>query len=397
MTNGWHIGKFRDVLEPVSRPVQVEADKVYKNLGVQWYAYGLFVREEKPGHEIQAKELYRVEFGDLVYNRLFAWKGSFAIADKDTAGGYVSGEFPCFRVDTNRAEAKYLHLYLSQKKIWEEIERTSTGQTSISRLRLKESVFLDMDIPLPPLDEQRRIVERVGAIATRIAKAQSLREEASQEVDYLYGREVAELFTNARDWQTYILGELTTDISYGTSEKAHSERIGIPVFRMGNIQSGKLDLSDMKYMHPSQQELQKLTLQKGDILVNRTNSAELVGKCAVFDLDGDYLFASYIIRLRIDSQKANPYLVAEYINSPLGRAYMFAERKQMTGQANVNSQKLRALPIKLPSLDEQRRIVAYLDSVQARLVLLRELQSATGEELSALLPSVLDRAFKGEL
>ena len=234
-------------------------------------------------------------------------------------------------------------------------------------------------------------------ISVRIAKANSLREEASQEVDYLYGREVAELFTNAKDWQTYNLGELTTDVCYGTSEKAHSERIGTPVFRMGNIQSGKLDLSDMKYMHPSQQELQKLTLQKGDILVNRTNSAELVGKCAVFDLDGDYLFASYIIRLKLDPQKANPYLVAEYINSPLGRAYMFAERKQMTGQANVNSQKLRALPIKLPPLEEQRRIVAYLDSVQARLASLRELQSATGEELSALLPSVLDRAFKGEL
>ena len=247
------------------------------------------------------------------------------------------------------------------------------------------------------IKEIERTVERVEALATRIAKAQALREEASFEVDYLYGREIAELFTNANDWQTYNLGELTTDVSYGTSAKAHSMQIGTPVFRMGNIQSGKLDLSDMKYMHPSQQEIKKLTLQKGDILVNRTNSAELVGKCAVFDLDGDYLFASYIIRLRLDPQKANPYLVAEYINSPLGRAYMFAEKKQMTGQANVNSQKLRALPIKLPPLDEQRRIVAYLDSVQARLASLRELQSQTGEELDALLPSVLDRAFKGEL
>ncbi len=257
------------------------------------------------------------------------------------------------------------------------------------------------EVEYPPLPQKYenvlRIVKRVEALTTRIAKAQSLREEASREVDYLYGREVAELFTNAKDWQTYNLGELTTDVCYGTSEKAHSEKDGTPVFRMGNIQNGKLDLSGMKYMHPSQQELKKLTLQKGDILVNRTNSAELVGKCAVFDLDGDYLFASYIIRLRLDPQKANPYLVAEYINSPLGRAYMFAERKQMTGQANVNSQKLRALPIKLPLLDEQRRIVAYLDSVQARLASVRELQSATGDELSALLPSVLDRAFKGEL
>src|SRR5688572_5495211 len=118
MTNGWQLGKFGDVLEPVSRPVQVESDKVYRNLGVQWYAKGVFVREAKPGYEIQAKELYQVALGDLVYNRLFAWKGSFAIAGEDTAGGFVSGEFPCFRVDTERADLKFLHLYLSQEKIW---------------------------------------------------------------------------------------------------------------------------------------------------------------------------------------------------------------------------------------------------------------------------------------
>ena len=76
---------------------------------------------------------------------------------------------------------------------------------------------------------------------------------------------------------------------------------------------------------------------------------------------------------------------------------MFAERKQMTGQANVNSKKLAALPISLPPLDEQRRIVAYLDGLQAKVNALRGLQSQSQEELDALLPSVLDMAFKGEL
>ncbi len=333
--------------------------------------------------------------GDLVISGINAAKGAIAIYDekqeKPIAGTIHYGSYI---PNKERVEVKYLWWFLRSAAFREIVQHHIPGGI---KTELKSKRFLSVPIPLPPLGEQRHIVERVEALVARIAKAQSLREEASQEVDYLYGREVAELFTNSKDWQTYNLGELTTDVSYGTSEKAHSERIGTPVFRMGNIQSGKLDLSDMKYMHPSQQELKKLTLQKGDILVNRTNSAELVGKCAVFDLDGDYLFASYIIRLRIDTQKANPYLVAEYINSPLGRAYMFAERKQMTGQANVNSQKLKALPIKLPPLDEQRRIVAYLDSVQARLASLRELQSATEEELSALLPSVLDKAFKGEL
>jgi len=395
MTNGWQEVPLKEVANPISRSVPVEGGTEYRTIGVKWWGMGAYERETIDGSRTAAKTLSIVREGDLIINKIWVRHGSVAIAGKDVDGCAGSGEFPTFELDLKRIEPKWIHWQTKMKSFWKKCDSLSRGTSG--KNRIKPELFLTIKIPLPPLDEQRRIMERVEALAARIAKAKSLREEARQEVNYLYGREVAELFTNAKDWQAYNLGDLTTDISYGTSAKAHSERIGTPVFRMGNIQSGKLDLSDMKYMHPSQQELQKLTLQKGDILVNRTNSAELVGKCAVFDLDGDYLFASYIIRLRIDPQKANPYLVAEYINSPLGRAYMFAERKQMTGQANVNSQKLRALPIKLPPLDEQRRIVAYLDSVQARLASLRELQSATGEELSALLPSVLDRAFKGEL
>jgi type I restriction enzyme S subunit len=132
-------------------------------------------------------------------------------------------------------------------------------------------------------------------------------------------------------------------------------------------------------------------------LVNRTNSAELVGKCAVFEADGEFSFASYLIRLRLAPERAEPRLVASYINSPVGRAYMLSEKKQMTGQANVNSTTLKARPIELPSLSEQRRIVAELDDLQAKVDKLKRLQAGTAAELDALLPSIFDRAFKGEL
>jgi type I restriction enzyme S subunit len=132
-------------------------------------------------------------------------------------------------------------------------------------------------------------------------------------------------------------------------------------------------------------------------VVNRTNSAELVGKCAVFDEKREFAYASYLIRLRLDANRADPRLVASFINSPAGRSYMFNERKQMTGQANVNATKLKALPIALPQLPEQRRIVAELDALQAEVDKLKCLQAETAAELDALLPSILDRAFKGEL
>ncbi len=166
---------------------------------------------------------------------------------------------------------------------------------------------------------------------------------------------------------------------------------------MNCLQNGILDIRDLKYLNIAEKDRAKWILQRNDILVNRTNSAELVGKCAVFDIKGEWDFASYIIRIRLDVLRADPYLIARYINSPIGREYMFRERKQMTGQANVNSRKLKALPIRLPPLTEQRRIVSCLDTFQAKVDSLKKLQKQTAAELDALLPSILDKAFKGEL
>lgn len=333
--------------------------------------------------------------GDLVISGINAAKGAIAIYP-ETAKKPIAAtiHYAAYIPNKEQVDIQYLWWFLRSAAFRDIVQNHIPGGI---KTELKSKRFLAIPIPLPSLKEQQRIVVRIESLAARVNEAQSLREEADKEADLLIGREIASLFSNAKGWNSYNLGDLISEMSYGTSAKAHNERVGIPVLRMGNIQNGKLDLTDLKYMYPSEQEMNKLRLQKGDILVNRTNSAELVGKCAAFDLEGDYLFASYIIRVRLNQQKADPRLVAQYINSPAGRAYMFAERKQMTGQANVNSKKLAALPIILPPLDEQRRMVAYLDGLQAKVNALRELQSASGEELSALMPSILDKAFKGEL
>jgi len=254
--------------------------------------------------------------------------------------------------------------------------------------------------PLPtPLGEHRQIVGRIDELAAQVHEAHTLRQQAILEAAALIASCVSQLFREGarHGWGQGVLGDYVADDCYGTSEKTSNDNSGTPVLRMGNIQGGRLDLRDLKYLHFSEKAHDRLMLARGDILVNRTNSAELVGKCAVFGAEGDYSFASYLIRLRLDLQRAEPHLVAAYINSPLGRAYMLSEKKQMTGQANVNSTKLKALPIALPPLPEQRRIVAELDALQAEVDALKRLQAETAAELDALLPAILDRAFKGEL
>ena len=243
------------------------------------------------------------------------------------------------------------------------------------------------------------MVARIEEFAAQIHEASTLRDHAAEEAEALIANQIKTLFERGQNsgWRSGRLGDYVIDDCYGSSEKTHDDSSGTPVLRMGNIQNGRLDLRNLKYLHIVDKDRAKFVLKRGDILVNRTNSAELVGKCAVFDLEQDFAFASYLIRLCLDTDKADSRLVASYINSPAGRTYMFSERKQMTGQANVNATKLKALPIVLPALPEQRRIVSELDALQAEVDALKRLQAETAAELDALLPSILDKAFKGEL
>lgn len=298
-----------------------------------------------------------------------------------------------------KVDVEFLKYWFRLPSVIATVDADCSGSTPLTRNRFKENFFLALEIPLPPLAEQRRVVARIEALAAQIHEARTLRHQAAEEAEALVANQIKALFEHGQSsgWKAGCLGNYVVDDCYGTSEKTHDDNSATPVLRMGNIQNGRLDTRDLKYLHIAEKDRAKLLLKRGDTVVNRTNSAELVGKCAVFDLDREFAFASYLIRLRLDTENAEPRLVASYINSPAGRAYMFSERKQMTGQANVNATKLKALPIALPPLAEQRRIVAELDALQAEVDALKRLQAETAAELDALLPAVLDRAFRGEL
>lgn len=160
----WPMVRLAELLTPVSRPEPVDPEKTYRLLGTHWYVGGLYVKDVKTGAQVQAKTLYRVEEGDFVYNRLFAWKGSFALTEKEHHGCYVSNEFPCFTIRWNRLDGRYLLKYFSRPSVWEEALGLSTGGTPTSRNRLKEDKLLGMRIPLPPLEEQQRVVALVSKV-----------------------------------------------------------------------------------------------------------------------------------------------------------------------------------------------------------------------------------------
>lgn len=171
-----------DLVQEARRPVAADPDGLYPMFGVRWYGEGLFERERKRGSELSAKTVFRVEKGDLVYNRLFAWKQSFAIAR--STGGFVSNEFPTFRIDESAVRPELLHYLLLTRSFTADVNAASSGSTPTSRNRLKVEKFLQLtvDVPTPSAQDQlvetlrlmqaaRRAQERRGALMSAVLPA----------------------------------------------------------------------------------------------------------------------------------------------------------------------------------------------------------------------------------
>ena len=160
------------------------------------------------------------------------------------------------------------------------------------------------------------------------------------------------------------LRRLVTLVQYGISERATVEPIGTPILRMNNLQANGWDLSDLKYIKLAPETEAQFLLKKGDILFNRTNSKELVGKCEVFQEEGAWVFASYLIRVRLDESEAIPAFVSDFLNTSAGRVQIDRVSRQIIGMSNVNAEELRDLLIPLPPLDIQRALVAEMEAAR---------------------------------
>ena len=200
------------------------------------------------------------------------------------------------------------------------------------------------------------------------------------------------------NWKWIRFGEVVDRLEYGTSEKAFANAKGVPTLRMGNIQDGKLDLNNLKYVPHACPDLPKLFLEDGDIIFNRTNSAELVGKAAVFrGKPKSFTLASYLIRASLDEAIASPDFFVLAINSSYyRRTQIEPELTQQCGQANFSGSKLANSVVPLPPIAEQQRIVAKVDELMRWCDALEAGLTAAETTATHLLDATLDRALKGE-
>jgi type I restriction enzyme S subunit len=193
-------------------------------------------------------------------------------------------------------------------------------------------------------------------------------------------------------WPLVTIGDLLSSAQYGTSAKAESDGT-LPILRMNNITyDGNLDLSDLKFLDLPEREMDKYTVSDGDILFNRTNSPELVGKTAVVKNAGPMAFAGYLVRLRTN-EKANSEYISAFLNSPFGKKVLRGMAKSIIGMANINAREVQTIRITCPPINLQRKFATLL----AELDSLKSVQTAHLTKLSALFASLRHRAFNGEL
>lgn len=195
-------------------------------------------------------------------------------------------------------------------------------------------------------------------------------------------------------WCWASVDQLSAEVFYGTSAKT-SATGDIPVLRMGNIVDGQLDLADLKYLPATHDEFPALLLRDGDLLFNRTNSAELVGKTAVYRCQPPIAsFASYLICVRLLNL---PTWISHVINSPYGRFWVSDVAVQQVGQANVNGTKLKALAIPLPPHAEQERLLGHIDELITNAEASSRITTRELLRIGRLRQSILKWAFEGKL
>jgi type I restriction enzyme S subunit len=198
--------------------------------------------------------------------------------------------------------------------------------------------------------------------------------------------------------ETYMVAalvETTTLLEYGTSKHCDAGP-GVPILRMGNIQDGTLDLADLKYCNLDK-EIERLILHDGDLLFNRTNSPELVGKSAVFHSDQTMSFASYLIRARFCEEVALPDFVCFWLNSAWGRAWAQLAKTDGVSQSNINGTKLGLMPLPLPPINEQRVIVERASHLLKFVDELLSRASDMSKSINFSSRAVLSKALRGEM
>lgn len=291
---------------------------------------------------------------------------------------------------------------VSQKIIYRQlqlqVEQLRADSTGTAQGVISKQMLADIRLVLPPAAEQTRIANQLDTLLTRIQSCND-RFDAIPALLKRFRQAICAAATIG-PWEPSTIGAISVDLRYGTSKKCDYIPTGTGVLRIPNIaDQGRIDVTDLKRAEFDANELQKLALMEGDLLVIRSNgSVELVGKTGlVTEKESGLLFAGYLMRLRVDRTMAVPAFIQLCLSAPLQREYIERTAKSTSGVNNLNAEELRSLPLLLPPLSEQTEIVRRAKTLLALADRIEARANAARTQAQRLSPLVLAKAFRGEL
>ena len=273
--------------------------------------------------------------------------------------------------------------YLFKYKNWEECSNKAVMGKTLNKATLSE-----IEVEICSIEKQRQIVN----ILDKIMSAVDGRKQELQLLDELIKARFVEMFgdpvKNPKGWEVVTIGDIVTEVRYGTSKPA-VEGGKYPYLRMNNLTAdGHLDLNDLKYIDIPDDEIEKCVVRKGDVLFNRTNSIELVGKTVVFDLQEDMIIAGYIIRVRLN-KRLLPEILSQYMNLEALKDILRSMAKGAVNQANINAQELRSIKVYIPDMELQKQFIEMKNQVDKSKV---AVQKAL-DETQILFDSLMQKYF----
>jgi type I restriction enzyme, S subunit len=388
----WEPVALRDVAALDIERVAVEPDREYRLAGVLIAGLGVFWRGTIRGRDTTYATLHRLRAGQLVMRKLTAWEGPITTVPAEFDGGYVSSEFPTFSIDESRLLPDYMRLICQRPDFHAEMRARSTG-TAERRNRLRPSDLLSIVVALPPLEEQHSIAKEVAAADAAVTACQAERDAGFAMLKAAVETLIVPLGTwdeLPEEWQLHELGDVADLRSGITKGRRTTEPLEpAPFLRAANVQDGYLDLTEIKTIEVTENEKQRFRLKRGDVLMIEGGNAEHLGRGWIWsgEVEG-CLHQNHVFRARPNVMVVEPRFLAYVIAASPARAYCLDRAKRTTNLASINSTQIRSLPIPVPPRDEQREVVAKLDTIRSAAVAahhayerLRQLRSTLVEVL----------------
>jgi len=393
MSKEWKSVKLGEVIRQRKEFIEIDDLQTYKRARVQLHAKGIVLRDVVEGSMVKTKRQQVSRAGEFLVAEIDAKVGGFGIVPDELDGAVVSSHYFLFEIDDSKLERRFLDFFIRTPSFRDQVE--AQGSTNYAAIR--PAHVLAYEIPLPPLAEQRRIVARIEALAAEIAEAKILRQEAWMEAEATFHSCVNELLLMIKSNTTF---GTTCRIVRGKSPiydpNSEAKAINQKCIRWQGI-------DQLHAKRVSESWLSKLSpdalIQEDDLLVNSTGEGTIGRGCLASLADVGLPFDSHVLAVRrLEPTILEPRFLEIVLQSRSTQSAI-EEMKgaTTTKQTELGVTKLGEIKLPLPSVSEQRRIVAELDALQAQVDGLKRLQSETAAELDALLPAILDRAFKGEL